>query len=94
MDFWASLEHQIGYKTDSPVDDGLRRELKDCADEISAIDRKMQDIYGRMGLFDNPSGYQTNGVEGAEKAVAGAAHFRFADRCADRFASCLAGHAP
>jgi putative GTP pyrophosphokinase len=48
MDFWASLEHQLGYKALAEGEDDLHRELKDCAEEISAVDLKMQDIYNRL----------------------------------------------
>ncbi len=45
MDFWASLEHKLKYKTGNSVDDDLRERLKKCADEISALDCEMQDIH-------------------------------------------------
>lgn len=45
MDFWASLEHKLRYKTGNFVDDDLRERLKKCADEISALDTEMQDIH-------------------------------------------------
>lgn len=45
MDFWASLEHKLRYKTGNSVDDDLRERLKKCADEIYALDREMQDIH-------------------------------------------------
>lgn len=45
MDFWASLEHKLRYKTGNSVDDDLRERLKKCADEISALDTEMQDIH-------------------------------------------------
>jgi putative GTP pyrophosphokinase len=48
MDFWASLEHQLGYKALAGAEDDLHRELKDCAEEISVVDLKMQDIYNRL----------------------------------------------
>ncbi len=48
MDFWASLEHQLKYKTDSVVKEDLHRELADCAENIAALDEKMQDIYKRL----------------------------------------------
>lgn len=41
MDFWASLEHKIYYKFDGKAPDGIREELKECADIISFLDRKM-----------------------------------------------------
>ncbi len=49
MDFWASLEHDLRYKADKttlPV--GINEEMFQCADEIAAIDRKMQDMYHRI----------------------------------------------
>ncbi len=45
MDFWASLEHQLKYKTDSDVSVELAQQLKDCAETIAATDLKMQSIY-------------------------------------------------
>lgn len=45
MDFWASLEHKLRYKTGNSVDDDLRERLKRCAEEISALDTEMQDIH-------------------------------------------------
>jgi len=48
MDFWASLEHQLKYKSDTPVKDDLQRELAECAESITAIDEKMQSIYVRL----------------------------------------------
>ena len=45
MDFWASLEHQLKYKTDSEVSVELAQQLKDCAETIAATDLKMQSIY-------------------------------------------------
>ena len=43
-DFWASLEHQIRYKNDSPVVRQLADELKECADIIAQTDVKMQEL--------------------------------------------------
>ena len=48
MDFWASLEHKLKYKTDTEVSEALRSELKDCAQIIAIIDEKMQDIHKRL----------------------------------------------
>ena len=45
MDFWASLEHQLRYKASNDITDDLRQELKNCAESIADIDRRMQDIY-------------------------------------------------
>ncbi len=45
MDFWASLEHKLKYKTSTSLDDDLHERLKKCADEISVLDYEMQDIH-------------------------------------------------
>lgn len=48
MDFWASLEHQLKYKSDSHVKEDLQKELTECALSIAAVDEKMQKIYQRL----------------------------------------------
>lgn len=48
MDFWASLEHQLRYKSSDEIPDNLAVELKECADSISAIDLKMQNIHNTV----------------------------------------------
>ena len=45
MDFWASLEHELKYKTDTEVSADLAAQLKECAETIAATDVKMQQIY-------------------------------------------------
>lgn len=45
MDFWASLEHELKYKTDTEVSADLAEQLKECAETIAATDVKMQQIY-------------------------------------------------
>ncbi len=45
MDFWASLEHELKYKTDTEVSADLAQQLKDCAETIAATDLQMQKIY-------------------------------------------------
>ena len=49
MDFWASLEHKIRYKKELS-DEALEiaQELKMCADDISILDLKMQNIRDRI----------------------------------------------
>ena len=42
MDFWASLEHQIHYKTSKEVPDCVVAELKECAEIIAHTDERMQ----------------------------------------------------
>lgn len=48
MDFWASLEHQLKYKKNIPDAEKISRELKECADIISATDLRMQDIRNKL----------------------------------------------
>lgn len=45
MDFWASLEHRLKYKSDEKVSKELAARLKVCAEKINAIDKEMQHIY-------------------------------------------------
>lgn len=44
MDFWASLEHKMKYKKNVEGSAGVAKELKDCADKIAELDKKMQSI--------------------------------------------------
>lgn len=45
MDFWASLDHKLKYKKDNlKHPEIIEQELKKCADTISTLDYKMQEI--------------------------------------------------
>lgn len=44
MDFWASLEHQLKYKKKIDNPEMIAKELKYCADVITEVDMRMQDI--------------------------------------------------
>ena len=50
MDCWASLEHQLHYKStgDPKVAATLTGELKECAETIAATDAKMQDMFKKI----------------------------------------------
>lgn len=48
MDFWASLEHDLRYKSDKDIPHEIIEEMQHCADEIARIDQKMQTIYHRI----------------------------------------------
>ena len=53
MDFWASLEHKVKYKKDIGEDaEKISAELKLCAEEISDLDAKMQDIQRRISKMN------------------------------------------
>jgi len=48
MDFWASLEHQMKYKKELADPELIAKELKECADQISALDDRMQLIRDKI----------------------------------------------
>lgn len=48
MDFWASLEHQLKYKTSSAIPAALSEQLKNCADKIAETDMQMQQIFSEL----------------------------------------------
>ncbi len=48
MDFWASLDHQLRYKSEDHVPAGLKERLKVCADTITSLDNEMQAIYKEL----------------------------------------------
>jgi len=45
MDFWASLEHQLRYKTSAAITPEISEELRECAERIAETDLKMQKLY-------------------------------------------------
>jgi len=48
MDFWASLEHQLRYKSSGNIPSSIVQELKECAETIASTDLKMQRIYSSL----------------------------------------------
>ena len=44
MDFWASLEHQLRYKSDVEIPEHMSDDLKKCAYVIAETDQEMQRI--------------------------------------------------
>ena len=48
MDFWASLEHDLRYKSTKNIPEDISREMFNWADEIAAIDVRMQRIYKQI----------------------------------------------
>ncbi|MBQ5321748.1 MAG: GTP pyrophosphokinase family protein [Oscillospiraceae bacterium] len=45
MDMWASLEHKLRYKQKKELPENLKNDLQKCAEEISEIDKRLQDIH-------------------------------------------------
>lgn len=48
MDFWASLEHDLRYKSDKDIPASISEDMLRCANEIAEIDAKMQSIYQQI----------------------------------------------
>ncbi len=53
MDFWASLEHKIYYKFDNEVPDYLSKELKNAADTVAMLDKKMELLHEEIRKLDS-----------------------------------------
>lgn len=53
MDFWASLEHKIYYKFDNEVPSYLSKELKNAADTVAMLDKKMEVLHEEIRKLDN-----------------------------------------
>lgn len=51
MDFWASLEHQLRYKSDVEATASLKYRLQLCAERSAALDLEMQDIQREMRML-------------------------------------------
>jgi putative GTP pyrophosphokinase len=54
MDFWASLDHKLKYKKNLENADYIAHQLKECADIISSMDRKMQEIRSMIDSRNYP----------------------------------------
>lgn len=48
MDFWATLEHGMKYKREVKDADRIVAELKDCAEQVYALDTRMQELKERI----------------------------------------------
>ena len=59
MDFWASLEHKLKYKKNIENAESISEELKYCADIISQLDRRMEQIRTKI---DNNKYYSQTGI--------------------------------
>ena len=54
--FWASLEHKLKYKKNIETDlEEISAELKTCAEEISRLDNKMQEIHNKINASNENS---------------------------------------
>ena len=48
MDLWASLEHQMRYKSSKTLTKDLQDQLLECAESLAQVDIKMQKIYKHL----------------------------------------------
>ncbi len=65
MDFWATLEHGIRYKSSDEVPSFISDELRECADVITKTDAKMQEIFKALQLLnDKEENFHWPGTEG------------------------------
>lgn len=70
MDFWASLEHQIHYKTSCEVPESVVDELKRCADIIAQTDERMQQLSKQIRCFNaQPEQEKQGQAEGQSAAT-------------------------
>lgn len=53
MDFWASLEHQLKYKSNGQDNKAIEDRLKECADTISNTDLEMMGIRNEIESKEN-----------------------------------------
>lgn len=47
MDLWASLEHELRYKSDRAFSQEDAQRLLDCAEKLSFVDQEMQELFLR-----------------------------------------------
>ncbi len=48
MDFWASLEHELRYKSETAVSEPVSRSLLETARDIAALDLRMQALHDQV----------------------------------------------
>jgi len=55
MDFWASIEHKIYYKYRNRAPKSIQKELKECADIIAMLDKRMFNLKRDITELIEPS---------------------------------------
>ncbi|WNF37493.1 GTP pyrophosphokinase family protein [Bacillaceae bacterium IKA-2] len=58
MDFWASLEHKIYYKYNKGVPVRMLNELKNAADTVAQLDKKMEELHKEVRELDSDDDYE------------------------------------
>ena len=67
MDFWATLEHGIRYKSTDEVPPSIVDELRSCADVITETDYKMQKIFQALQMVGNKVEETPESIVGEEE---------------------------
>ena len=52
MDMWASLEHELYYKTNREKDKQIEEKLFDCSEKLAAIDIQMGEMFDNLKRID------------------------------------------
>ena len=65
MDFWATLEHGIRYKSTDEVPQSIVDELRECADVITETDYKMQEIFKALQMVGDKVDETPESIVGA-----------------------------
>lgn len=63
MEFWASLEHKIYYKYDKEIPEHLTRQLKEAADTVADLDRKMENINHEINILKEQDNDDYDNIE-------------------------------
>lgn len=63
MDFWASIEHKIYYKYREKAPDRIQSQIKDCADLISNLDKRMYNLKQQIEGLEENEGYEEDQEE-------------------------------
>lgn len=66
MDFWASLEHKIYYKFEGNAPENIRAELKECAEIVSFLDRKMLSLNEEIKAYSHDDSAVVKDIEADE----------------------------
>jgi putative GTP pyrophosphokinase len=58
MDMWASLEHELYYKTNRGKDRQIEEKLFDCSEKLAAIDIQMGEMFDNLKRIDERNNLQ------------------------------------
>ena len=67
MDFWATLEHNLRYKSPDTIPEGISEELLQAAKDIEELDERMQSIRDRLDSHREEEAGRTDAAEKGEK---------------------------